>query len=363
MKVKSKHCVCIAFLFIIIGTLVFQNVYAGDLTAYELRKRASILKDKINLCEQDLAGGANECFVIVNWENNRKVSIAEAENLASQYLRAAQNIDSRILPRWSPAELSNPRIYRIAMSLDSIQVPPPISAREASINWNVASDNSNMIFDGVDYGLLAWDIGGKIGTKTIYGKVALIAGKIFLAGEEGAFVFVTKKNETYERALKYLKNPSTSKQFADLVRELKEKGDISTAADPDIIKAVRAIADPSLGNSSMKLAWDAMLSPEATAAMAKKACLEIGTELFTTGVSNLSVDLERRKGIFDSIRLERNKAVNMLKSTADPVQGYELNRVIAHANKQLAFTYRTEEAGPAILGFMARQYLYKEADK
>jgi hypothetical protein len=90
MKVKMKNYICLAFFLIILGILVCQNAYAENPAADELRKRAAILNQKIKLCEQDLADGVEECCVIVNWENNRHISMAEAKNLTTQYLKEAQ---------------------------------------------------------------------------------------------------------------------------------------------------------------------------------------------------------------------------------------------------------------------------------
>ena len=368
MKINPKNRLYCALFLILLGTILCTSVYAAGPTADELRKRAATLEQKVSLCEKDLAQGAKDCLVIVNWEGNRKVSMAEARTLASRYLAEARQLDTasapNVLPGWRPDELSNPQISKIARSLDSIKVPPPIPSTEASIDWGKAAVHAA---GGVDYGMLALDIVGKIGSKHLVLKGIVIATKTFIAGEDEALVFATKRNETYEKALKYLKDPATAKAFAYLVKELKEKGESSSTADQEMIKAARAIADPAL-TSVTKLVWDAMFSPDARTAMVKKACLEVGSELVSTGaagaLSKLSPDLEVRKGVFDAIRLERSKAVNMMKYVSpDSSQAYELNRVIAHANKQLELTYRTEQAGPKIMGFMAGQYAYKEAEK
>ncbi|MCU0582673.1 MAG: hypothetical protein MUE57_02350, partial [Syntrophales bacterium] len=152
---------------------------------------------------------------------------------------------------------------------------------------------------------------------------------------------------------------------AYMVRDLKERGATSIQAAPEMLTAAKAVADPAVGNTRW-LVLDAFLSPEARTAMLKKACLEIGTELAATGAGNIlkkvSADLAGRKAIFDAIRLERKKAVSMMRGATSADQ-YELNRVIVRANKQLERTYRTEQAGPTLMGYFAGQYAYQEAEK
>lgn len=370
MRVKSKKQLCFVLFLGVLGILACESVLATGVSPDELRRRADILNRKIGLCEQDLAQGAKECLVIVNWEGNRRVSMAEARNLVSLYLNEARQIaaapQSATLPAWRPEEISNPQIYRIAKSLDSVHVPPPIPSTDASINWSAVAEQTSKMGDAVDYGMLALDVFGKIGSKHAAFKLIVIGSKTLIAGEDGALLFATRQNETYEKALKYLKDPGTSKTFAYMVRDLQEKGTASLSSDPEMLKAAKAIASPSVGKAH-KLVLDAFLSPEARTAMLKKACFEIGAEYLLPHVTEAPLakvvkDLNGRKAIFDAVRFERNKAVSMMKGASRADQ-YEINRVIAHANKQLERTYRTEQAGPKIMGFFAGQYIYKETEK
>lgn len=370
MKVTLKTVSFCTVSLIVLGVMLCGNVYGANASPEELRRRAAILDKKIGLCEQDLAQGAKDCLVIVNWEGNRKVSMAEARNLVSLYLSEARQLaavpSSATLPAWRPEEISNPQIYRIAKSLDSVHVPPPIPSTDASINWSAVAEQTGKMGDAVDYGMLALDVFGKIGSKHTAFKLIVIGSKTLIAGEDGALLFATRRNQTYEKALGYLKDPATSRTFAYMVRDLKEKGTTQIRSNPDMFEAAQAIASPSVGKTH-KLVLDAFLSPEARTAMLKKACFEIGTEYLLPHVTEAPLtkvvkDLNGRKVIFDKVRLERSKAVSMMKSASQADQN-ELNRVIAHANKQLERTYRTEQAGPKIMGFFAGQYVYKEAEK
>lgn len=355
MKPKTNKQFFFTLFLIILGILVCKDICAANISPEELRRRAAILNQKIGLCEQDVAQGAPGCLVIVPWEGNRKVSMAEARNLASLYLSQARQIaaapspsspsSSTVLPAWRPEEISNPQIYRIAKSLNSIKVPSPIPSADASINWSVVAEQTSRMDGAVDYGMLALDIFGKIGSKHTVFKLIVMGSKTLIAGEDGALLFATRRNETYEKALKYLKDPATTRTFAYMVKDLKEKGTTQIRSNPDMFEAARAVASPSVGKTH-KLVLDAFLSPEARTAMLKKACLEIGAEYVLPHATEAPLtkvvkNLEGRKAIFDAIRLERNKAVNMMKG-ASQTDRYELNRVIAHANKQLERTYRTE---------------------
>jgi hypothetical protein len=369
MNAKSNKQICCALFLVLVGMVLCTGASAASVSPEEWRRRAAVLEQKIGLCEQDLKRGAKDCLVIVNWEGNRKVSMAEARNLVSLYLREAQRPaaapGSFVLPAWRPEEISNPQIYKIAKSLDAIRVPPPIPAAEASLNWNVVAQQTSSMGGAVDYGMLALDLFGRIGVDHPVLKGIVIGSKTFIAGEEGALLYVARQTQTYERAMKYLKDPATSKTFAYMVRDLKERGATSIQATPDMLAAAKAVADPAVGNTRW-LVLDAFLSPEARTAMLKKACLEIGTELAATGAGNIlkkvSADLAGRKAIFDAIRLERKKAVSMMRGATSADQ-YELNRVIVRANKQLERTYRTEQAGPTLMGYFAGQYAYQEAEK
>jgi tetratricopeptide (TPR) repeat protein len=294
--------------------------------------------------------------------------------------RKIKSDPTTILPRWNPNEISNPQIYEIAVNLDKIKVPPkPIPAAEVSWEWlRPASENSELILNGVDCGLLAWDLAGHIGKGAAFSyTVILIAGKTIIAGAEGGLIFMTNKNKTYEGALKYLKRPDTVKPFANLVYELKnkgavskqsfqqlwelkQKGVISDAEEKEMIEAARAVSGE---KTSRRLFWDAMLSREALIAMVRKASMEIGTTLFMDGSKNIMTDLTRRKAVYDAIRLERNQAVSRLRIAKDPAEIAALDRVIVHANKMIDQLYHVDGAGPKILGFLAEHFPFKEAEE
>jgi len=247
------------------------------------------------------------------------------------------------------AQITNPQIMKIAQGLDAIKVPPPIPGKEASLSWKQLYLNNKAMLNASDYVLDTWELAGTLGEGgSLTCKVILIGGKTFIAGEEGAYVHLVKQDKVYEDALRYLKDSAKSKQFVALVRALKEKGTIPESADPEMLKAARAILDPKLGSSGAQIAWDAMLSPEARAAMVRKASMEVGVELVSSGTQGLLYDLTKRKEVYQAARLEREEARKMLKHTADPLDKDQLRKVVSHANEVLDDLYRLQKVVPTV---------------
>lgn len=262
------------------------------------------------------------------------------------------------------ARIANPEIARIAKGLDEIHVPPPLRHKEASLTWQqLASSTWTAMGKGEDIAFLTWDLLGKFGDKApLHVKVILIAGKVLLDGEDGAYIHLVKRDELYENALHYLKDPATSRQFAEIVRDVKKTGHAPESADPGMVRAARAIVDPSLGSSGTRIAFDAMMSPEAVAAMARKACLEAGAEMVGTGTEGLLGDLTKRKELYEAARIERDAARSMLKQTTAPLEKEQLKLVVTHANQTLANIYRLERVGPVVASDLVAVRLGNEVE-
>jgi hypothetical protein len=253
------------------------------------------------------------------------------------------------------AGISNPQIARIMRGVGSIEVPPPLPARKVFFSWKrLATEHGTGLLDsGSDIGFLAWDLFGRIGSKApLTAKILVIGGKTFIAGEDGACVYLVKQNEIYEGALGYLKDPATRDRFARLVHDLKQGATPPADVNPRMLSAAKAINDPKLGRSGMWLAWGAMLSPEARAAMVRKASMEIGSALIGQGVQGTLGDLTRHERLYGAARLERRKAMALLRETTDPMERAQLKKVVAHIDHGISRMYRVERSGP-ILGTYA----------
>lgn len=89
-----------------------------------------------------------------------------------------------------------------------------------------------------------WLKKGKLLTKAfppgMVVNTVTVLGKGILGGLDGAEVYVTRKTEVYERALRYLKDDS--QRFASLLRTLQEGGE--PQAPKEMIEAARALLKP-----------------------------------------------------------------------------------------------------------------------
>jgi len=262
-----------------------------------------------------------------------------------------------------PARAANPQIASqistIDRKLDQIVPPFPIPQKDVAFNWKrLLTSDEDFGINSADSYFAAWDAVGQLGKGATFScKAILILGKSFIAGEDAAYVHLVKKDEVYEAALQYLKDPAKSRQFARLVQDIKENRPIPGSADPAMLKAARAITDPMLGSSGRRIAWDAMLSPEARAAMVRKAAVEIGMGWISDKLSDfakdLSYQLTKQKATYDAVRVERDAAIRMLRangSRLDPETRASIESSIGHANELLGNLYRLQNIGPSLIG-------------
>jgi len=260
-----------------------------------------------------------------------------------------KEIERTAPPAWD-AQITNPQIAKIAHGLDAIQVPPPLPRNEASLSWKQLYLNNSAMLNASDHVLDFWELTGTLGeAASLHCRLILIAGRTLIAGEDGAYVHLVKQDQVYENALRYLKDPVKSRQFTHLVQALKEKTPLPASADADMVRAARAILDPKLGSSGMRIAWDSMLSPEARAAMVRKASLEIGSELVSEGTQGLFYDLTKRKELYTAARLERDEARTMLKEPGNSLSDIDqLRKVVDHANAVFDDLYRLQSVVPTV---------------
>jgi transcriptional regulator GlxA family with amidase domain len=114
--------------------------------------------------------------------------------------------------------------------------------------------------------------------------------------------------------------------------------------------AAHAIADPKPGNC-VTTTWDFMTSRDALSAMLRKASIEIGSDYLSDKTGELLTDEHERKAVFDSLRMERRQAVNMLeRGSPTAAQSEQLKIVIDHANQTMAQIYRVEKVADTARG-------------
>ena len=242
----------------------------------------------------------------------------------------------------------------MARHLGSVVPPLPIPEKEVALNWKKVYLNDNLLLSTMDYVIAGWQMAGVLGETTVAGKFFMIGSKSFIAGEDGAYMYLVRKDRDFDAASAYLKDPAQAQTFAHLVDDVRQHQTMPASADPAMVQAARAITDPRLGNNNWGIAWDAMTSPEALSAMIRKASIEATSELIsagaTPGINKLLANQQERKTMFDAIRLERAEARAMMKlPTTTDVQRAQLTGVIEKADQLSADVYRFEKGADRVV--------------
>src|SRR5206468_898834 len=103
---------------------------------------------------------------------------------------------------------------------------------------------SKNVILGAEFGVAVADIFGKIGNSPLNGtKLIFVVGNTFIAAENGADVYLVKRLETYEKALKWLKDGERRREFTPIVRALREHKPIPENASIEMVRVAQAILD------------------------------------------------------------------------------------------------------------------------
>lgn len=291
-------------------------------------------------------------------QHNLQQAVTKSRKAGEEFRQAQENSQkemARIAAEQNVAEKraqENSQIAAIVRSIKNIQVPPPILAEEAAITFGQIAPgdhSSKNIILGAEVGVAVADVFGKIGTSPLIGtKLIFAAGKTFIAAENGADVYLVKQNDTYEKALRYLKDDATRQDFTAIVRTIKEHRPISENASIEMVRAAQAILDPKLGNSGKRIAWDAMLSPEARNAALTQACIELGGEIIGQASEKIVARLmAQRMPAFTEATEYLSKARVALQRVEDPAAHASLKEAIKQANETITKTYHTVHPGSA----------------
>jgi hypothetical protein len=238
------------------------------------------------------------------------------------------------------------QIQEIVAGITRINVPPPIPANEVLINFGQLApgdDLSRRILLGSDVGVAVASVSLKMAGKSLHpgAKLIYVSGKVLIAGEDAADLYLVQQNAVYESALRYLRDERTRSQFTELVRTIKENNPIPEGARSDMIRAARAIVDPALGNSSVQIAVNALLSPDARRAMYTAACIEAAGEILghSAGQAYQRIEAVRRVP-YQQARYFLARAHVALRTVKDPSARESLQIAVRQANKAIADTYR-----------------------
>lgn len=254
-------------------------------------------------------------------------------------------------PPWMAA-ITDPKVQPMARRLASVVPPLPMPAQEVALDWKKIYLNDDRLLNATDLVVAGWEIAGVLGKSAVWPcKVLLIGGKTLIAGENGAYVYLVEKDKDYDAALAYLKNPQQAGRFAGVVQALREGRPAPSGANPAMVRAARAVADPELGNTG-KMVWDAMTSKPALAAMVRKATIEVGLEILVPSLDTALLESEaERQAIFNTLRLERTRARKMLaEASTTAAQQAQLKTVIRQADKVSSELYKVDAFNHALAG-------------
>jgi hypothetical protein len=258
-------------------------------------------------------------------------------------------------PTWD-AQITDPQVAPIARRLASIVPPLPISEKDVALDLRKIYLNDNQLLKTTDYVVAGWQMAGLMGkTSALEVEVLLIAGKTLIAGQDGAYMYLARRDKEFDAAAAYLRDPATAQAFAHLVDDVRQNRPLPALADRGMVEAAQAINAHHAGNdiegklAIVPIMWDQMTSPEAVSAMLRKASIEGTASIIghgmEPGVNKLLEDQAQRKAMYDGIRLERNAARKMMDLPATTDAGREqLTTVIKIADQLSADCYKFEKA-------------------
>ena len=161
---------------------------------------------------------------------------------------------------------------------DKIIVPPPSwesTIHEQVVQIKIGHDAEKILFNN-NYFIAAFDeVCSIAGVEAIPFKLMIIGAKSTIAAQNEPEIVVFKQTAVYERVLQVLKDKKQAPLLIAAIKALKEKKPLPAGISPELLKLAQATQNPSLGNSSVHLAMNAMLSPESKAAFFQTAKMEV----------------------------------------------------------------------------------------
>ena len=233
------------------------------------------------------------------------------------------------------------------------KVPPPIPSQQVGLEWKTLCSEklTEYCYLAADGLILAYDLGGTIGSKVVPGlNITVIGVKSALAGAEVADVYINKNNSLIEDGLSYLKqDKDTAKRFVNVLMKLRAGTGSIPVKDADMIPAARAIIGTSL--NPYEVIIDAMLTPEAMAAMVRKASIEL-VSYYTNEA--LTKDLSERAEIFNDLMADRKISLDISNNIMNlsTEQRKILESVMKQNNEALALVYKFDVATEKIASYL-----------
>jgi hypothetical protein len=250
--------------------------------------------------------------------------------------------------------ITDPQLAPIARRLASVVPPMPIPEKDLP-TVDQFYMNEDRVLKASDYVVAGFQMAGYMGKVSSFEVEAfMIAGKTLIAGQNGAYLYLGKRDAQFAAAAAYLKDPATEQTFAHLVDDVRQNRPIAASADPAMVEAARALnvhhagSDTEGRKANVPIMWDMMTSREALKAMLFRATVEVSGSILShgmePGIDKLLEDPER-KAMYDSLRLERTA---LRKRMEDPnidndLRG-QITTLIKESDKRSADCYKVEKA-------------------
>jgi hypothetical protein len=242
----------------------------------------------------------------------------------------------------------------ILRGVQQIQVPPPIPPESAALAFGrlaPGDKTSERVVDGLEVGVAAMELVGTLSGAVLSSKLILATGETIIAAENGADLYLVRQSDVYEEALRYLKNPTTSLDFSQTVAALRRGDPVPASTNPEMLRAAQAILDPKLGNGGIRMAWDAMLSPDARHAALTQGCIILGGKVLGKAAEGTANDIiAEQQPAFREASDFLEKAHVALDHVKDPAAVDSLKQGIKLANEMIAQTYRASYPAASLIG-------------
>lgn len=245
----------------------------------------------------------------------------------------------------TPVPAIDPRILSLQEGMRQLrtQAPPPLT--DASLSFEKVEPNKTeaWLMNAEDFIIYAWSVKGRIGGKVLpWTNLVLVAGKVVLAGADGAQVYLIGQDRLYDDAARYLKkDPAIAEKFARLLQNLRQGRPVSPNTDPAMLRAANAILDPKLNHTgTIQITWDLLMTPEAKMAMVRRAVFEAGMYYLGEGSEGIVSDLKQRGEVCDAARTYRNLAQGEMKDTTSTEGREVLQQVSEGADSTMTELYK-----------------------
>jgi hypothetical protein len=254
----------------------------------------------------------------------------------------------------STRDLETQKAAAILRGIQNIQVPPPIPPERATLAFGrlaPGDTTSERVVDGLDVGVASMELIESLSNATLTSRLILATGKTIIADENAADLYLVKQDDLYEEALRYLKNNTTRLDFSQTVAALRQGKPVPAGTSHEMLRAAKAILDPKLGNGGIRMAWDAMLSPDARRAALTQGCIELGGAVLGAVAKGAAKNIiAEQQPAFREATDFLEKAHTALEQVKEPAAIDSLKEGIKLANEMIAQTYTTSYPAADLMG-------------